>query len=155
MVKFSRELRFEDAQILKEKIEILAKFRSRSAVVSNIIKNVDVFAFAQDDDRCFVNYLKVVEGAVVQAFTLEMRSRVDEEKTSLLGFAITEIRQRYSSDSPEIIVPFRPDIELNKIKYTVPKIGESSLRSRQTPGYPEAGCPAVPRSTGEFSGMLP
>lgn len=124
MVQFSRELRFEEAQILKEKIEILAKFRSRSAVVSNIIKNVDVFAFAQDDDRCFVNYLKVVEGAVIQAFTLEMRSRVDEEKTSLLGFAITEIRQRYLSDSPEIIVPFRPDIELNKIKYTVPKIGE-------------------------------
>jgi excinuclease ABC subunit C len=93
-------------------------------VVSNSIKNVDVFAFAQDNDKCYVNYLKVVEGAVVQAFTLEMRSRVDEERESLLGFAITEIRQRYLSDSPEIIVPFRPDIQLNKIKYTIPKIGE-------------------------------
>jgi excinuclease ABC subunit C len=124
MAEFSREMRFEEAQILKEKIEILTKFRSRSAVVSNTIKNVDVFAFTQDNDRFYVNYLKVVEGAVVQAFTLEMRSKVDEEKESLLGSTITEIRERYSSDSPEIIVPFNPDIQLDKIKYTIPKIGE-------------------------------
>ena len=124
MAEFSADLRFEEAQILKEKIDILSRFRSRSAVVSNTIKNIDVFAFAPDDDRCYVNYLKVVEGAVVQAFTLEMRSRVDEENAFLLGFAITEIRQRYLSDSPEIIVPFNPDIQLDKIKYTIPKIGE-------------------------------
>jgi excinuclease ABC subunit C len=71
MTEFSRELRFEEAQILKEKIDTLTKFRSRSAVVSNTIQNVDVFAFTQDNDRCYVNYLKVVEGAVVQAFTLK------------------------------------------------------------------------------------
>jgi excinuclease ABC subunit C len=124
MAELSRELRFEEAQILKEKIDILNRFRSHSAVVSNTIKNVDVFAFTQDNERCYVNYLKVVEGAVVQAFTLELRSRVDEEKESLLGSAITEIRERYSSDSPEIIVPFHPDIQLDKIKYTIPKIGE-------------------------------
>jgi excinuclease ABC subunit C len=124
MVEFSRDLRFEEAQILKEKIDILNRFRSHSAVVSNTIKNVDVFAFAQDNERCYVNYLKVVEGAVVQAFTLEIRSRVDEEPESLLGSAITEIRERYSSDSPEIIVSFHPDIQLDKIKYTIPKIGE-------------------------------
>jgi len=124
MAEFSKELRFEEAQILKEKIDILTRFRSRSAVVSNTIKNVDVFAFTQDDDRCYINYLKVVEGAVVQAFTLELRSRVDEEKESLLGSAITEIRERYSSDSPEIIVPFNPDIQLDRVKYTIPKIGE-------------------------------
>jgi excinuclease ABC subunit C len=124
MAEFSDDLRFEEAQILKEKIDMLSRFRSRSAVVSSTIKNIDVFAFAQDDDRCYVNYLKVVEGAVVQAFTLEMRTRVDEENAFLLGFAITEIRQRYSSDSPEIIVPFNPDIQLDKIKYTIPKIGE-------------------------------
>ena len=124
MAEFSRELRFEEAQILKEKIDILNRFRSHSAVVSNTIKNVDVFAFTQDNERCYVNYLKVVEGAVVQAFTLELRLRVDEEKESLLGSAITEIRERYSSDSPEIIVPFHPDIQLDKIKYTIPKIGE-------------------------------
>jgi excinuclease ABC subunit C len=124
MAEYSKELRFEEAKVLKDKIDILTKFRSRSAVVSNTIKNVDVFAYTQDNDRCYVNYLKVVEGAVVQAYTLEMRSKVDEEKESLLGFAITEVRQRYSSDSPEIIVPFKPDIQLTKIRYTVPMIGE-------------------------------
>jgi excinuclease ABC subunit C len=124
MNELSGKLRFEEAQLIKEKIEILNRFRSHSAVVSNTIKNVDVFAFAQDNERCYINYLKVVEGAVVQAFTLEIRSKVDEEKESLLGSAITEIRERYSSDSPEIIVPFHPDIQLDKIKYTIPRIGE-------------------------------
>jgi excinuclease ABC subunit C len=124
MAEYSALLRFEEAQMLKEKIELLNSFRSHSAVVSNNIRNVDVFAFTAGNERCYVNYLKVVEGAVVQAFTLEMRSKVDEERESLLGFAITEIRQRYSSDSPEIIVPFKPDIQFHNIRYTIPKIGE-------------------------------
>ncbi len=121
---YSREMRFEEAQMIKNKIEILTRFRSRSIVASNTIKNVDVFAFTSDDDKGFVNYLKVVEGAIIQAFTLEIRMRVDEEKESLLGFAITEIRQRYESDSPEIIVQFKPDIQLDKVKYTIPGRGE-------------------------------
>jgi excinuclease ABC subunit C len=124
MNEYSGLLRFEDAQIIKEKIEILAKFRSHSAVVSNKIKNVDVFGFTRDAEKCYVNYLKVVEGAVVQTFTLELRLQVDEEEESLLGYAITEIRQRYSSDSPEIIVPFKPDILFHGIRYVVPRIGE-------------------------------
>lgn len=124
MNRFARELRFEEAQIIKEKIDILMNFRSRSAVVSNTIKNIDVFACTQDADRFYVNYLKVVEGAVVQAFTLEMRTRLDEDKESLLGLAVAEIRQRYLSDSPEVIVPFRPDIQLDKTKYTVPRMGD-------------------------------
>jgi excinuclease ABC subunit C len=124
MAVYAEELRFEEAQMVKEKIDILNRFRSKSAVVSNQIRNVDVFAFTQDGERYYINYLKVIEGAVIQAFTLELRSRLDEEKESLLGFAVTEIRQRYSSDSPEIIVPFKPDIQLSRIKYTVPRIGE-------------------------------
>lgn len=124
MVEYSKKLRFEEAQYIKEKIEILTKYRSHSAVVSNKIRNADVFGFTQDGERCYINYLKVVEGALVQTFTLELRLQLDEEKESLLGYAITEIRQRYSSDSPEIIVPFKPDILLNGIRYTVPGIGE-------------------------------
>jgi len=124
MTEFSRKMKFEEAQLLKEKIELLSKFRSRSAVVSNKISNSDVFAVSQDNDFTFINYLKVVNGAVVQAFTLDMRTRLEEEKTSLLGFAITEIRQRLSSDSPEIIVPYKPDLLQENIKYTVPVRGE-------------------------------
>jgi excinuclease ABC subunit C len=124
MMNYSRQLQFEKAQLIKDKIDILSKFRSRSTIVSTTIKNVDVFAMSQDTDNSFINFLKVVNGAVIQAFTLDIKSRVDEEKESLLGFAITEIRQRLSSDSPEIIVPFKPDILLEKIKYTVPAQGD-------------------------------
>jgi len=124
MTKFSKDLHFEEAQVVKDKIDILAKFRSRSTVVSNTIKNVDVFAITQESDNAYVNYLKVIEGAVIQALTIELKIRADEEKESILGFAITEIRQRLLSDSPEIIVPFKPDILLDKVKYTVPKAGE-------------------------------
>jgi len=121
---YSVDLRYEEAQVVKEKIEILSKFHSRSAVVSNTIKNVDVFGFTQESDNAYVNYMKVVQGAVIQALTIELKIWVDEEKESILGFAITEIRQRLSSDSPEIIVSFKPDILIDKIKYTVPVTGE-------------------------------
>jgi excinuclease ABC subunit C len=124
MLRYSGEMRFEEAQIIKNKIEILTKFRSRSSVVSSTIKNIDVFGMAQDTDNTYINYLKVVDGAVIQAFTIDLKSRVDEEKESLLGSAITEIRQRLSSDSPELIVPFKPDILFNKLKYTIPSKGD-------------------------------
>lgn len=124
MHKYSENLRFEEAQNIKDKIDILAKFQSRSTVVSTMIKNVDVFAMSQDADNTFINYLKVVNGAIIQAFTLDLKSRVDEEKESLLGFGITEIRQRLSSDSKEIIVPFEPDILFERIKYSIPLKGD-------------------------------
>jgi len=124
MVEYSKDLRFEEAQTIKDKIDILSGFRSRSAVVSNTIRNVDVFAFTQEMDNAYINYLKVVQGAIIQAITIDLKIRIDEEKESILGFAITEIRQRLSSDSPEIILPFKPDIMIEKVKYTVPKTGE-------------------------------
>jgi excinuclease ABC subunit C len=124
MDRYSHEMRFEEAQVIKDKIEILSRFRSKSAIVSSTIRNVDVFGFTQEADNAYVNYLKVVEGAVAQAFTLELKSRIDEEKESILGIAITEIRQKLCSDSKEIIVPFRPDLQLDNIKYTIPLAGE-------------------------------
>jgi excinuclease ABC subunit C len=124
MGKYSAELKFEDAQLVKDKIEILSRFRSKSTVVSNTIKNVEVFGYAQEADNAYVNFLKVVHGAVIQAYTLEIKIRIDEEKESILGIAITEIRQRLVSDSSEIILPFKPDILIDKVKYTVPQAGE-------------------------------
>jgi excinuclease ABC subunit C len=124
MLNYSQELRYEEAQAIKDKIDILSKFRSRSTVVSSTIKNVDVFALTQDTDNTYINFMKVVNGAIIQAYTLELKSRVDEEIKSLLGFAITEIRQRISSDSPELIVPFKPDILFEEIRYTVPVRGD-------------------------------
>jgi excinuclease ABC subunit C len=124
MLQYSNKLMFEDAQAVKEKIEVLSKFQSKSAVVSSTIKNIDVYGFTQDAANTYINFLKVVKGAVIQAFTLELTSRVDEDKESLLSFAITEIRQRLDSDSPEIVVPFYPDIKDNRIKYIIPERGD-------------------------------
>jgi excinuclease ABC subunit C len=124
MADFSRNLRFEEAQMIKDKIDILSKFRARSTVVSNRVTNADVFGLAQDTNNTYASFLKIIDGAVIQVFTLDMKSRLDEEKEFLLGFAITEIRQRLSSDSTEIIVPFMPDILIEKIKYTIPVKGE-------------------------------
>jgi len=124
MADFSRNLSFEEAQMIKDKIDILSKFRARSTVVSNRVKNADVFGLAQDTNNTYASFLKIIDGAVIQVFTLDMKSRLDEEKEFLLGFAITEIRQRLSSDSTEIIVPFMPDILIEKIKYTIPVKGE-------------------------------
>ncbi len=121
---YASEMRYEEAQAVKGKIEILSGFRSHSSVVSNEIKNVDVFSFTSESDYAYVNYLKIVEGAVIQAFTIELKVRIEEDKESVLGYAITEIRERLNSDSPEIIVPFKPDIQLHTVKYTVPKAGE-------------------------------
>jgi len=124
MMSYSIDLRFEEAHKIKEKIEILSGFKSKSSVVSNSIRNVDVFTFTQESEYAYINYLKVVDGAVIQAFTIELKIRIEEDKESILGYAITEIRERLNSDSPEIIVPFKPDIQIDKIHYTVPKVGE-------------------------------
>jgi excinuclease ABC subunit C len=124
MKRYSEQMRFEEAQVIKEKIDILSNFRSKSTIVNSAIGNVDVFGYTQEGERAYVNYLKVVEGAVIQTFTLELRIRLDEEKESVLGIAITEIRQKLFSDSNEIIVPFKPDILLEKVRYTVPHAGD-------------------------------
>jgi excinuclease ABC subunit C len=124
MFEYSSATRYEEAQIIKDKIEILNKFKSHSTVVSNTIKNVDVYGFVQDEYNTFISYLKVVNGAVIQAYTLEMKGKVDEDKESLLSSGITEIKQRLSGDSPEFIIPFKPDIQFENIKYTVPLRGE-------------------------------
>lgn len=124
MKRFSDQMRFEEAHNIKEKIEILARFRSKSSIVSHAIGNVDVFGYTEQGGSAFVNYLKVIEGSVTQAFTLELKSRLDEEKEAVLGIAITEIRQKLCSSSNEIIVPFLPDILIDNVKYTVPKAGD-------------------------------
>ena len=124
MKEYAQNMRFEEAQVIKDKIDILSGYQSKSTIVSTTIKNVDVFGVAEDEGNTYVNYLKVVNGAIVQAFTLDMRTRLNEDKESLLGFAITEIRQRVGSDSKEIIVAYKPEILYDDIKYTIPVKGE-------------------------------
>jgi excinuclease ABC subunit C len=124
MQNFSREFRYEEAQLVKEKIDLLSRYRSKSTIVSTTIKNVDVFGYTDDAGNAFVNYMKVVQGAIIQAFTLELKSRLDEDRKTMLGLGIAEIRQKVNSNSKEIIVPFRPDVCIKGLKYVVPEIGD-------------------------------
>jgi excinuclease ABC subunit C len=124
MKKYASELKFEEAQTIKEKLDVLSKYRSKSVVVNTAVRNVDVFGCSIEEGSMYVSYMKVVAGAVVQSWSVELRIRMEEEKESLLSTAVTEIRQRVSSDSPEVIVPFLPDIRLDRIKYSVPQRGD-------------------------------
>ena len=122
MKKYSEEIKFEEAQLVKEKIEILEKYKSKSSVVSANLNNVDVFNILDDNNFAYVNFLKVVEGRIVQAHTLELKKKLDENIEDLLILAIIEIRERLQSTAKELIVPF--NLELEGLKISVPVRGE-------------------------------
>ncbi|MFZ2285746.1 MAG: excinuclease ABC subunit UvrC [Bacteroidales bacterium] len=124
MKKYASELKFEEAQKIKEKLDLIATYRSKSVVVNTSVRNVDVFGVSLDESSMFITYMKVVTGAIVQTYSIELKIRLEEEKESVLSTAVTEIRQRVSSDSPEIIVPFMPDILANGVRYSVPRRGD-------------------------------
>lgn len=118
------ELNFEYAHYLKNRLELLDRYQSKSTVVNSSITNVDVFSIASDQSYAFVNYLKVMNGVIIQTQTVELKKRLDESEAELLSLAIPEIRSRFHSTSKEIIVPFELDIDAGNLKFTVPKQGE-------------------------------
>jgi len=120
----ARELRFEEAHLVKEKIEHLENYRSKSTVVNPDIHNVDVYSILDDVGFAYVNFLKIVNGAIIQSHTVEMKKRLEETKEELLEIAIAEIRQKISSDAREILVPFPLDLELAGTKILVPQRGD-------------------------------
>lgn len=122
MVNYSQEFKFEEAQLVKEKIEVLEKYKSKSTVVSASLNNVDVFNILDDNNFAYVNFLKVVEGRIVQAHTLELKRKLDEKVDDLLLLAIIEIRERLQSTAKELILPLPIDIE--GVKVHVPTRGE-------------------------------
>jgi excinuclease ABC subunit C len=122
MDSYSAEFKFEDAQLVKEKIEILEKYKSKSTVVSPSLNNVDVFNILDDNNFAYVNFLKVIEGRIVQAHTVELKKKLDETLEHLLILAIIEIRERLFSSSKEIISPI--NIKIDGLKITVPVRGE-------------------------------
>lgn len=124
MDDYSKNLDFENAALIKDKIDIISNFQSKSSIVNSSINNVDVYSIVERDDDISVNYLRVASGSIIQVHSLEIKRKVDETLEEILSFAITDIRQKMFSNSQEIIVPFLPDIELTGIKYTVPKTGD-------------------------------
>ncbi|MDX9883345.1 MAG: excinuclease ABC subunit UvrC [Prolixibacteraceae bacterium] len=124
MKQFADEYKFEEANEIKEKLISLEKFQSRSTVVSSTITDVDVFSIDEDNNFAFVNYLKVIKGAIVQTYTMEIKKSLDEPKPELLGYAIIDIRQKIFSNAKEILVPVIPDISLDNVTFRVPQKGD-------------------------------
>ena len=124
MNTLAEQLKFEEAQQLKEKYLLLEKYKAKSVIVSSTIHNVDVFSYAENDNDAYVNYLHVRNGSIVQSYTIEYRKRLDESKEEILSLAIAELRGRFKSQSREIIVPFLPESEFKESFFTVPQRGD-------------------------------
>ncbi len=124
MGELASEYKFEEAEDIKNRINLLSGFQSKSTIVNPKIDNVDVFSFLNDEDSAYVNFLKVQNGAIIQAHTIEMKKRMDEEESELFALAIIELRERFNSTSSEILVPFIPDISLKGVEFIVPQIGD-------------------------------
>ncbi|MFL5764703.1 MAG: excinuclease ABC subunit UvrC [Bacteroidia bacterium] len=118
------KMEFEKAQIIKEKIDALEKFQSKSTVVSPTITDVDVYSILSDEKNAYVNFLKVVNGSIIQGHTVEMKKKLDESNEELLTLAIAELRERFHSEAKEIIVPFEISTEFPGIEFLVPQRGD-------------------------------
>lgn len=118
------ELRFEEAQKIKEKYDAIENYRAKSTVVPPMLHNIDVFSIAENDRSAYINFLHIGNGAIVQAYTFEYKKRLDEEKEELLALGIIEMRERFKSTAREIIVPFEIDIALENITFTIPQRGD-------------------------------
>ena len=123
MYEFASNMQFEEAQRIKEKLNILANYQSKSTVVNPTINNVDVFSIVDDESFAYANFLKIANGAIIQSHTTEIKKKLDEDRKELLELFIVEIRQRFQSNSKEIYVPFKVDLG-DDIKVTVPKLGD-------------------------------
>lgn len=124
MLQLSDQLRFEEAEEVKHRYIALDGFVSKSEVVSNTINNVDVFTITSDEKMAYINYLHVSNGSINQSFTIEYKKMLNETDEELLQLGIIELRERFKSDAKEVIVPVEPDIELEGIKFTIPKSGD-------------------------------
>ncbi|MBR6490878.1 MAG: excinuclease ABC subunit C [Bacteroidales bacterium] len=124
MFEYSDTMQYEQAQEMKEKIDLIRNYQSKSTVLSAKMHNYDVFSIATDNKISFINYIKIVEGAVVQVHTIEMKKVLDETDDDMLLMTIADMREKHHSTATEIIVPFEPSIEIPGAKYIVPKAGD-------------------------------
>ena len=123
MQEFAANMQFEEAQQIKEKIEILENYQSRSTVLNPKISNTDVFSIVSDETMAYVNFLQIAHGAIIRSHTLELKKKLDETDEELLELAVVELRERFHLTTKEIILPFPLDFG-DKIKITVPQLGD-------------------------------
>ena len=124
MYRLAGEMRFEEAQKMKEKLELLENYRSKSVIVNSSVHNVDVFGYDEDDDAAYINYLHIKEGAIVQSMTISYRKRIDETREDILMIGVTELRGRFGSTAKEIIVQFDTGVESSNYTAVVPQRGD-------------------------------
>jgi excinuclease ABC subunit C len=124
MEDMSSQMNFEEAQKIKEKYDSLKRYQSKSTIVSPTISDVDVFTIEQDQKFAYVNFLKVIKGAIIQTFTLEIKKSLDESADELLLAGIVDIRQKIYSNAKEILVPLKLDTELKDVRFKIPHRGE-------------------------------
>jgi excinuclease ABC subunit C len=115
---------YEEAQFIKEKIGLIEQYQSKSLVAHPSINNVDVFAIVDREQSAYVNFLKISNGAVIQAHTVELKKKLDEPQEELLAIAIMELRNRYNSNATEVLVNIAPDLRLEGVSFVIPKIGD-------------------------------
>ncbi len=123
MKQLAVEMQFEEAQRIKEKIEVLEKYQSKSTIVNPKISNVDVFSIVSDDSFGYVNFLQLSYGSIIRSHTLEIKKKLDETDQELLELAIVELRERFNSNSKEIYVPFKVDVG-EQLKVSLPQLGD-------------------------------
>lgn len=124
MMEHAAKMEFEQAHVIKQKYDLLENYHSSSIVSSNTLHDMEVFSFDDADNSFYVNYMRIIQGAVIQAFSIEMKRRLEETAEELLSLAIIELRQRFESNVKEIIVPLSLDMELDGVRFTIPKKGE-------------------------------
>lgn len=118
------EMRFEEAQKIKERYRLIENFRTRSEVVSSLLTNLDVFSIESDEKSAFINFLHITNGCINQAFTVEYKKRLDESDEEILVLGIVEMRERFHSEAKEMIVPFKVNLPLDGVSLTIPQKGE-------------------------------
>jgi excinuclease ABC subunit C len=123
MTDLAKEMQFEEAQKMKEKIEILENYQSRSTIINPKITNIDVFSIVSDESAAFVNFLQIAHGSIIRSHTMEIKKKLEETDEELLELAIIELRERFQLVSKEIIVPFAVEVGTN-LKITVPQLGD-------------------------------
>ena len=123
MATLAEQLRFEEAAALKKKYDLVENFRAKSEVVSNVSYDIDVFSIESDEKIAFINFLHVVNGTITQSITFEFKKKLDENDETLLALGIVEMRERFSSRSPEIVLPFLVELPEGYAKQVVPQMG--------------------------------
>ena len=124
MKKLAAEYKFEEANEIKQKYDLIENYKAKSIIANSVVNNTDIFAYADDENSAYVNILRVSKGAIIQGYTIEYKKRIDETKEDILSIAIIELREKLNSNSKEIIVPFPIEIEFADIKFIVPQRGD-------------------------------